>query len=61
MLFRYILISILSIFVCFSSFAQENPNEDTAVEEDDQWKPNPKHTEILGDISSAIGESAIKI
>ena len=55
---RHIFIAFLGIMLSQPCLAQETAASST--EETNEWKPNPKNTEILKEITSAIGDSAVK-
>lgn len=55
---HYILVALLGIILSQPCLAQEEI--DNTTEATGEWEPDPKNTEILTEISSAIGDSAIK-
>lgn len=52
---QYLWIILFSLFLSFPCPAQED-----ITEEIPEWKPNPKNDVVLDEITSAIGDSAIK-
>ena len=55
------LVTVLGVMLSFSCFAQETSVDETAnLEENMEWKPDPKNNVVLDEIVSAIGDSAIK-
>lgn len=59
MCLRYVLAFILTVVLSIPSFAQETETS-TLSEETPEWKQNKKNKEILQEIKTAIGDSAIK-
>ena len=58
---NYVFIMLFGLMLSFPCFAQEEVVETSEVsEEAPEWKPNPKNNVVLSEITSAIGDSAIK-
>ena len=58
---NYLFIILLSLIISFPCVAQPATAQKKSLSEDVlEWKPDPKNNVILEEITSAIGESAIK-
>ena len=58
-MWRYLFFVVLSLVLSFDALAQEEDDVETAIVQAPAWEPNPEYTEILDEISSAIGASAL--
>jgi len=58
-MWRYLFFVVLSCMLSFNAWAQEEDDVETAIVQAPAWEPNPEYTEILDEISSAIGTSAL--
>ena len=58
MLLRFLLVATLGLVLSQPCFAQGTANN--TGQTSDKWQPDPKNNQILAEISSVIGDSAVK-